>query len=375
MGVLRPRRGDDGRPRGPRGPRAGPARDHAPRAGRGLHGGRPRPPDGPMCGRDGDARARGHEPRHRDRRRVPRSGADGRAHRADGDRQDAQGVAPVHRHPADARARHEVDDPRPARRRDPRDRRQGVPRRAAREARARRTSSCPEDVAATIVDDALAPLAPSRAYFPEPTDEAIAHAASLIAASTRPIVLAGNGVLRRHASPELRAFARGLHVPVAVTFMGKGAMDDRSHLSLMAVGPPGARPRAVGLRPGRPRDRGGLRPGRVRAGAMEPGRQDADRAHRHAAVRGGRRVPPRGGAHRRHRWLAAPPARGGPPARASAAGTPASGTRHARCSSTPTSARSCSATCGPTRPTTAGRSGRRRRSRTCAPCSRPTTSW
>ncbi len=94
----------------------------------------------------------------------------------------------------------------------------------------------PEDVAATPVDPGLAPLSLSRAYFPEPTDEAIAHAASLIAASTRPIVLAGNGVLRRHASPELRALARGLHVPVAVTFMGKGAMDDRSHLSLMAVG-------------------------------------------------------------------------------------------------------------------------------------------
>jgi acetolactate synthase-1/2/3 large subunit len=49
-------------------------------------------------------------------------------------------------------------------------------------------------------------------------------------------VLAGNGVLRRGAAPELRALARGLHVPVAVTFMGKGAVDDRSHLSLMAVG-------------------------------------------------------------------------------------------------------------------------------------------
>ncbi len=31
-------------------------------------------------------------------------------------------------------------------------------------------------------------------------------------------------------------FAKGLHVPVAATFMGKGAIDDRSHLSLMAVG-------------------------------------------------------------------------------------------------------------------------------------------
>jgi len=80
------------------------------------------------------------------------------------------------------------------------------------------------------------PLIPGKAYFPEPTDEAIDHAARLIAESTRPIVLAGNGVLRRSASDALRAFARGLHVPVAATFMGKGAIDDRSHLSLMAVG-------------------------------------------------------------------------------------------------------------------------------------------
>ena len=80
------------------------------------------------------------------------------------------------------------------------------------------------------------PLTPSRTYFPEPTDDAIAHAASLIAGSSRPIILAGNGVLRRRAAEQLRAFARGLHVPVATTFMGKGAIDDRSHLSLMAVG-------------------------------------------------------------------------------------------------------------------------------------------
>jgi acetolactate synthase-1/2/3 large subunit len=93
-----------------------------------------------------------------------------------------------------------------------------------------------ENIAAMAVDDSARPLIPGKAYFPEPTDEAIAHAADLIAASQRPIVLAGNGVLRRNASPELRAFARGLHVPVAATFMGKGAIDDRSHLSLMAVG-------------------------------------------------------------------------------------------------------------------------------------------
>jgi acetolactate synthase-1/2/3 large subunit len=98
----------------------------------------------------------------------------------------------------------------------------------------------PENVAAMEVAPADAggptPLTPGRAYFPEPTDDAIAHAAGLLAGAERPIVLAGNGVLRRGAAADLRAFARGLHVPVAATFMGKGAMDDRSHLSLMAVG-------------------------------------------------------------------------------------------------------------------------------------------
>ncbi|HEX7950428.1 MAG TPA: acetolactate synthase large subunit [Candidatus Limnocylindrales bacterium] len=96
----------------------------------------------------------------------------------------------------------------------------------------------PENLASMALEPGamVEPLVPGHAYFPEPTDEAISHAASLLASSERPIVLAGNGVLRRGASEALRALARGLHVPVAVTFMGKGAMDDRSHLSLMAVG-------------------------------------------------------------------------------------------------------------------------------------------
>ncbi|TMD27079.1 MAG: acetolactate synthase large subunit, partial [Chloroflexi bacterium] len=94
----------------------------------------------------------------------------------------------------------------------------------------------PENIAAGRVPDALRPVEPTSTYLPEPSEDALAVAARLISSSERPLVLAGNGVLRRAASPQLRAFARGLHVPVAVTFMGKGAIDDRSHLSLMAVG-------------------------------------------------------------------------------------------------------------------------------------------
>jgi acetolactate synthase-1/2/3 large subunit len=94
----------------------------------------------------------------------------------------------------------------------------------------------PENVAGTAIDDDLRPLRPGLTYFPVPPEEAVAHAARLINDSERPLVLAGNGVLRRRATEALRGFARGLHLPVAATFMGKGAMDDRSHLSLMAVG-------------------------------------------------------------------------------------------------------------------------------------------
>jgi acetolactate synthase-1/2/3 large subunit len=94
----------------------------------------------------------------------------------------------------------------------------------------------PEDIAATVVADDAQPLDPRLADFPEPTDEAIAHAARLLAASNRPLLLAGNGVIRQQASEALRGLAVGLHLPVAETFMGKGVMDDRSHLSLMAVG-------------------------------------------------------------------------------------------------------------------------------------------
>ena len=98
----------------------------------------------------------------------------------------------------------------------------------------------PEDVAAAALDAEgaaeLRPITPARPSHTEPTEEAVAAAARLINESERPIVLAGNGVLRQHAAGALRELARGLHMPVAATFMGKGAVDDRSHLSLMAVG-------------------------------------------------------------------------------------------------------------------------------------------
>src|SRR5207344_2049199 len=61
----------------------------------------------------------------------------------------------------------------------------------------------PENLAAQLVADDLRPIEPTRTYVPEPTDEAIAHAARLLAGSSRPLILAGNGVLRQNAAQAL----------------------------------------------------------------------------------------------------------------------------------------------------------------------------
>lgn len=93
-----------------------------------------------------------------------------------------------------------------------------------------------EDVAGSPAPAGAGPLVPTRVYLPEPTSESVERAARLLAGSSRPLLLAGAGVLRRGASEAVRALASGLHLPVATTFMGKGAVDERDHLSLMAVG-------------------------------------------------------------------------------------------------------------------------------------------
>src|SRR5439155_1698972 len=54
----------------------------------------------------------------------------------------------------------------------------------------------PENIAAGRVPDALRPVEPTSTYLPEPSEEALAVAARLISSSERPLVLAGNGVLR-----------------------------------------------------------------------------------------------------------------------------------------------------------------------------------
>jgi acetolactate synthase-1/2/3 large subunit len=79
---------------------------------------------------------------------------------------------------------------------------------------------------------------PHRSEFrrPEPSATELELATRIVRAAEHPVVLAGNGVLRVGAAPALRHFAHTTGIPVAETFMGKGALDYRDELALGTVG-------------------------------------------------------------------------------------------------------------------------------------------
>jgi acetolactate synthase-1/2/3 large subunit len=92
----------------------------------------------------------------------------------------------------------------------------------------------PEDIARQTTDEV-----PLRVQFPRAgpaADEQIDRAVRIISEATHPVVLAGNGVARGHASEALVRFAERLNIPVATTFMGKGAIPHNHPLSMGAIG-------------------------------------------------------------------------------------------------------------------------------------------
>ncbi len=92
----------------------------------------------------------------------------------------------------------------------------------------------PEDIAKVPV--AAQPLPQLRPRRPAADHKAVARAVELIQAAKRPVVLAGNGALRKQASRQLRRFARKTGIPVVSTFMGKGALSLEDPLSLFTAG-------------------------------------------------------------------------------------------------------------------------------------------
>ena len=80
------------------------------------------------------------------------------------------------------------------------------------------------------------PITPHRFQLPEPEDKMIAQACERICAAKRPVIIAGNGTIRRQAHEQLRTFCEITGIGVMSTFMGKGAVDMDAPYSLFTIG-------------------------------------------------------------------------------------------------------------------------------------------
>jgi acetolactate synthase-1/2/3 large subunit len=92
----------------------------------------------------------------------------------------------------------------------------------------------PEDVMARPLD--ASPLPRHAPVQPEPGSKELQRAADLIDGAQNPMVLAGNGAVRGHASRALRAFIHNTGIPVAESFMAKGLVDYEDPKAVGTVG-------------------------------------------------------------------------------------------------------------------------------------------
>jgi acetolactate synthase-1/2/3 large subunit len=92
----------------------------------------------------------------------------------------------------------------------------------------------PEDIAKVDVDNI--PMAPHKTRRAAADYKAVREAADLIAGSKNPVILSGNGAIRKRAAAQLRRLARKTGIPVINTFMGKGAMPRDDEHCLFTIG-------------------------------------------------------------------------------------------------------------------------------------------
>ncbi|WJW76832.1 acetolactate synthase large subunit [Thiohalobacter sp. IOR34] len=93
----------------------------------------------------------------------------------------------------------------------------------------------PEDVAKQTVTGR--PMHVYKTRRPGADYKAIAQAVDIITRARRPLILAGNGAVRKRAAKQLRRLAQKTGIPVVNTFMGKGSMpmDDKHSLFTMGL--------------------------------------------------------------------------------------------------------------------------------------------
>ena len=92
----------------------------------------------------------------------------------------------------------------------------------------------PEDIAKR--ETTAVPLAPRRFRRPVPDDKIVDRAFEVIKEAKRPLILAGNGCIRRRASKQLRRFCDATGIGVVSTFMAKGCVDMDADYCLYTIG-------------------------------------------------------------------------------------------------------------------------------------------
>jgi len=75
---------------------------------------------------------------------------------------------------------------------------------------------------------------------PRPDAHEVEHAARLLTAARRPVIVAGGGVISSEATDELRQLAERLGAPVVTTWNGKGAIDETHPLAGQTIGDTGS---------------------------------------------------------------------------------------------------------------------------------------
>ncbi len=80
------------------------------------------------------------------------------------------------------------------------------------------------------------PLRADRPRRPVPDDKVVNRVWELIRNAKQPVILAGNGCVRRRASNQLRAFAEATNIGVLCTFMGKGSVSREADHCLFTMG-------------------------------------------------------------------------------------------------------------------------------------------
>ncbi len=92
----------------------------------------------------------------------------------------------------------------------------------------------PEDVAK--MHTSAKPMTPRRFRRSVPDDKIVDRAFDMLVRAKRPIILAGNGCIRKRASAQLRRFCDTTGIGVVNTFMAKGAVDMDADYCLYTIG-------------------------------------------------------------------------------------------------------------------------------------------